>query len=393
MRRKAAILVAVVIGLAAGVVRAEPAAIAIGYLEVAGDPRYEKRRAYTGLRLRTRNRPYDGARLAIRDSRFVGSALNVAFALERAEGKSAAELVAIVRRLRAEKGVRFFIVDGAADVLSEVAAATGGDNVLLFNISEAANALRGEKCAANLMHVLPSRAMRMDGLVQYLVSKNWRDILVLKGPSPDDDAMALSFQNSAKKFGAKIVGVKDFELSNDPRHRDRNNIALLTAAPRHDVVFLADTDGEFGRYVPFQTSHPRPVVGSEGLVAAGWHWTWERHGAPQLNQRFEKRAKRTMQSADWAAWAAVKAIVEAVVRSKSTEFAQVTAYLKSARLTLDVYKGTPASFRPWNNQLRQPVILHTHNAVVARAPIQGFLHSTDDLDTIGSDAPENRCKF
>ena len=39
---------------------------------------------------------------------------------------------------------------------------------------------------------------------------------------------------------------------------------------------------------------------------------------------------------------------------------KVTGYLKSDRLTLDAYKGTPASFRPWNNQLRQPILLHTH---------------------------------
>jgi ABC transporter substrate binding protein (PQQ-dependent alcohol dehydrogenase system) len=187
--------------------------------------------------------------------------------------------------------------------------------------------------------------------------------------------------------------VKDFLLGNDPRQRDQNNIALLTSTPEHDVVFLADSDGEFGRYVPYQTSHARPVVGTEGLVAAAWHWTWERHGAPQLNQRFEKRAKRTMRAADWATWAAVKSIVESVARTGSTDFPALVRYLKSDELTLDVYKGTPASFRPWNNQLRQPILLHTHNAVIERAPLPQFLHSANDLDTLGFDAPESACKF
>ena len=42
-----------------------------------------------------------------------------------------------------------------------------------------------------------------------------------------------------------------------------------------------------------------------------------------MNQRFERWAKRRMQGADWAAWAAVRAIVESVVRANSAEFAAV----------------------------------------------------------------------
>ncbi|MCK5624155.1 MAG: amino acid ABC transporter substrate-binding protein, partial [Alphaproteobacteria bacterium] len=59
----------------------------------------------------------------------------------------------------------------------------------------------------------------------------------------------------------------------------------------------------------------------------------------------------------------------------------------------DAYKGNPASFRPWNNQLRQPILLHTHNAVAARAPLDGFLHRRDVLDTLGIDEPESKCRF
>ena len=136
-----------------------------------------------------------------------------------------------------------------------------------------------------------------------------------------------------------------------------------------------------------------PVVGTEGLQAASWHWAWERHGAPQLNQRFERHAKRRMQSPDWAAWAAVKSIVESVLRTKSTEFEIVGAYLRSDRLNLDAYKGNPVSYRSWDNQLRQPVLLHTYNAVTDRAPIRGFLHPTENMDSLGYDQGETLCKL
>ncbi len=135
------------------------------------------------------------------------------------------------------------------------------------------------------------------------------------------------------------------------------------------------------------------MVGTEGLISSPWHWTWERHGAPQLNQRFDRQAKRRMTGDDWAAWAAVKSVVEAIVRTKSTEISTLGSFLASDDFTLDTYKGAPGNFRAWNQQLRQPVLLHTHNAVVARAPIEGFLHETNNLDTLGADARESDCRM
>ena len=64
-------------------------------------------------------------------------------------------------------------------------------------------------------------------------------------------------------------------------------MALVTAGANYDVVYIADSDGEFARYSPYQVNDPRPVVGAAGLTAQAWHWSWERSGAPQVNARFE----------------------------------------------------------------------------------------------------------
>ncbi|MDH3230767.1 MAG: ABC transporter substrate-binding protein [Alphaproteobacteria bacterium] len=393
MRAAAILLLALLLLLPAAAGAAERAPFAIGYLEIAGDPRYVPVRNYTGLKLKTVKRPFSGAEAALRESRVVARALGLTLGLERAEAATPATLAAAARTMRDAAGIRVFLVDADADALLALADALRDDRVLLFNISETADRLRRADCRANLMHVIPSQAMLGDAMAQYLALANWRRVLVLRGELPADAVLADAFARSARKFGLKIVATKDFVLSNDPRERGRNNVRLLTAEPAHDVVFLADSHGEFGRYVPYQTHRPRPVVGSEGLVAAAWHWAWERHGAPQLNQRFEKQAGREMRDADWAAWAAVRLIVEALIRTGSTEFDALAAYLKGDALTFDAYKGNPASFRPWNNQLRQPVLLHTHNAVAARAPLDGFLHRTDILDTLGIDEPESSCRF
>jgi ABC transporter substrate binding protein (PQQ-dependent alcohol dehydrogenase system) len=218
-------------------------------------------------------------------------------------------------------------------------------------------------------------------------------VLILEGEQDADRVMSTAFQDSARKFGLEVVDVRPFVLSNDPRVRDETNIPLLTGDADYDVVFLADTLGEFGRYVPYHTYDPRPVVGSEGLVASAWHWTWERHGAPQLNQRFDRIAERPMTDTDYAAWAAVRSAVEAMVRTESREIPVLRAYLTDDAFTFDTYKGAPGNFRPWDNQLRQAVLLHTHNAVIARAPLEEFLHQTNTLDTLGRDRQETACRF
>jgi len=297
-----------------------------------------------------------------------------------------------VERLSAV-GVRYFLVDADAVVLDALAKVTADRDLLLFNISEPSDALRAGGCQAHLIHTLPSYAMRTDALAQVLIANKWREVLVLKGSLEGDAAYAAAFQASAKRFGVKVTAIRDFVLGNDPRERGKNNIRLMTAKDDYDVVFIADTEGEFGRYVPFQTNRPRPVIGTEGLIAEAWHWSWERHGAPQLNQRFEKRAKRRMTGPDWAAWVAVKAVIESIVRTKSADFNTVRAYLKGDRMTLDGYKGTPSSFRPWDNQLRQPVLVHTHNAVIERAPLKGFLHPTENMDTLGFDRGDKKCRL
>jgi ABC transporter substrate binding protein (PQQ-dependent alcohol dehydrogenase system) len=330
--------------------------------------------------------------MAIRESHVLGRALKMKFSLERGEAKTAAGLISMIERMVAA-GVRYFLIDADAAMITALGAATMGWDLLLFNISEPADALRGAECRAQVMHVIPSHAMMTDALAQFLVTKKWRKVLVLKGPEGEDAAFAAAFEASARRFGVRIIASRDFVLGNDPREREKNNVALMTAEGNYDVVFVADTEGEFGRYVPYQTYRPRPIIGTEGLIAKAWHWAWERHGAPQLNQRFEKLAKRRMTGTDWAAWAAVKAVVEAAVRTKSADFKIVRTYLRGDQLTLDAYKGNPVSFRPWDNQLRQPILLGIHNAIIERAPLKGFLHPSENMDTLGYERGDNKCRL
>lgn len=365
--------------------------IRFGFLELAKDARFDEKRLFFRTLSRPLGDPFAGAEVAMREARFVGQALGVSFALERLRGKDAAELLTQLDKLAAE-GVRYFLVNAPASVVTELAQAAKGRELLLFNVSAADDVLRQEQCQANLYHTLPNHSMQSDAMAQFLVANKWRAVLLLEGPLPDDKLIAAAFEASAKRFGLKIVAKRSFVLSNDPRQREQGNVGLLTTGSDYDVVYVADSDGEFARGVPYQTVRPRPVVGSEGLVAEAWHWAWERHGAPQLSGRLEKQAGRRMASMDWAAWVAVKAVVESVVRTNNADFATVVAYLGGDEITIDGFKGNRLDFRPWDRQLRQPILLATHNRVVERAPIAGFLHQTNNMDTLGFDQRDSRCK-
>jgi ABC transporter substrate binding protein (PQQ-dependent alcohol dehydrogenase system) len=368
--------------------------VLIGYVEVAGDPRYEPIMAYGRTVLKARERPFTGAQVGLDEAQALTRVLKTDFALERISVKSPSEVAGAVTQARDASGIHFFIVDVPAEAFKPLADAAKGRDILVFNATAADDTLRRNLCAAEFVHTLPSLAMRMDALTQYLVSRKWSNLLVLEGPLPADATMTKALENSAKKFGARIVARREFKPGTDPREREKNDPALLSAGSRdYDVVFVADSAFDFVRQVPYHTVRARPVVGSIDLEPTAWHWTWEHNGAPQVNSRFEKRSGgRHMESADWAAWIAVKMVVQATLRTRSADFDKQRKFILEEG-TFDGNKGLALSVRPWDHQLRQAVLLAAPYAVVASAPVEGFLHKTNDLDTLGDDEPETPCKL
>jgi ABC transporter substrate binding protein (PQQ-dependent alcohol dehydrogenase system) len=366
--------------------------VTIGFVDIEGDPRYEPVRAYERLVLKTRDHPYPGAQIGVDEAQALTRVLNTDFVLERITVKTPEEVAGAVTKAMTERGIKFFLIDAPAEAYKPLAAAVKGREALLFNVSAQDDWLRRELCAREMVHTIPSLAMSMDALVQYLMSKKWRDVLILEGPLPVDTQRTDAFARSVQKFGGRIVARQKFKAGTDPREREQNNPALLTAGSRdYDVVFVADDAFDFVRTVPYHTVRARPVVGSIDLEPVAWHWTWEHNGAPQVNSRFDKKSGgRHMESPDWAAWIAVKMIVQSALRTRSTDFAKQRDFILGDS-GFDGDKGLPVGVRPWDHQLRQAVLLAAPYMVVASAPVEGFLHRINDLDTIGDDEPETSC--
>jgi ABC transporter substrate binding protein (PQQ-dependent alcohol dehydrogenase system) len=244
------------------------------------------------------------------------------------------------------------------------------------------------------MHSGASDRMISDTYTQFLRHRNWTKVLLLEGKEPRDKEIADAFKASAERLRIEIVDRKEFTTSTDPANREENNTMLITGGKDYDVVFIADSLGDYARYLNYATQQPRPVIGSTGLTAAEWHWSWDRDGATQVTLRFQRLAEggRFMSPQDWSTWIAAKSIATAYAKARSDDPVKIDAYMKGNRFTIDGSKGYRMNFRPWDRQLRMPTVLATSNAVIEAAPFPEFLHQTNELDTLGVDEPESKCK-
>ena len=317
--------------------------------------------------------------------------------LDAAGARLAFDVVEVADAAAAKTAAAKAQQSGSAALLTDLPAAwtlATADAVKLpvLNIGAGDDALRQTDCRRNLWHLGPSERMRADALAQFLVARRWTGVLLLTGPSAADATRSATAQQAIKRYGLKLSASKPFKLSADPRERDLANPLLLTQGA-YDVVWVVDSDGEFAMSLPYRTALPRPVVGDAGLVAVGWSPRFERFGAPQVTRRLLKAAGRPMGAHDWAAWMAGKALVAAAVAVPKDSKTPLAAFHKAlAEGELDGSKGVAMSFRPWDGQLRQPLLLSDGASVVALLPAEGVLHPKNNLDTLGADAPEKLCK-
>ncbi|WP_407050163.1 ABC transporter substrate-binding protein [Methyloraptor flagellatus] len=333
-----------------------------------------------------------GGQLAIKDTNTTGRLIGMSFKEEEKVLEQDDDPIPPLNELL-DAGIKFIITSLPSDKLLKVSDAVKGKDVVLLNAGNADDRLRQEDCRANVFHVAPSRAMLTDALAQFLVFKRWRKWMVVYGPHDGDKLYADALRNSAKKFAAKVTAEKLWEFGPDGRRTAQQEVPLFTQGLDYDVVVIADEAGEFGQYVEFHTWDPRPTAGTAGLSPVSWDPAAEQNGAVQLNNRFKKLANRKMNSLDFNAWLAVRAVTETSARLKSTDYATLRKAILSPELDLAGFKGVGFSFRDWDQQLRQPILLASAAALVSMSPQPGFLHQRSILDTLGVDKPESKCKL
>ncbi|MEI6545304.1 MAG: ABC transporter substrate-binding protein, partial [Methylococcales bacterium] len=181
---------------------------------------------------------------------------------------------------------QYVVVNLPAQPLNQLADLPATKELLLFDVGTRDDALRNEECRRNVLHILPSRAMRADALAQYMMKKRWTQWFLVVGPNPEDRLYAEAIKRAAKRFGMKIVAEKAWEHTYDARRTVQSDVAVFTQTEDpYDVLVVADEQGQFGEYLDYRTWIPRPVMGTQGLIATPWHKTHEQWGAVQIQHR------------------------------------------------------------------------------------------------------------
>jgi ABC transporter substrate binding protein (PQQ-dependent alcohol dehydrogenase system) len=340
-----------------------------------------------------------GAKLAIGDNNTTGKFLKQDFQLIEKILPAGADLDAAATEL-ADAGRKLIISDLPADRLATLADAPAMKDAVIFNIRAQDDALRAADCRANVFHTIPSRAMKADALGQFLVSRQWMRWVLIYGANDADQAFADAVRRSAKRYRAEIVEERAYEFQAGSRRTDTGEqqvreqmIKLTQRLPAYDVLVVADESEVFGEYLPYRTWDPRPVVGTQGLVPTSWHRSQEQWGGTQLQRRFTRDFDRWMLERDYAAWEGVRSIGEAVTRTNSADPATLRSYIVSDAFELAAFKGKPLSFRKWDQQLRQPILLASPLMLVSVSPQEGFLHQRTPLDSLGHDEPDSTCRL
>ena len=340
-----------------------------------------------------------GARLAIIEDNTTGRFLNQQYELKDVTVPAGGDLAGAVKSLIAG-GTSLIVADLSAKRLLEIADLPEAKQALILNTAAEEDELRTQDCRANVFHIIPSRAMKADALAQYLTVKRWQRWVLVSGTGEGDKAFAVAIRRAAKRFGDKILAERSYTYTAGSRRTDtgeaqiqKQMIELTQRLPDYDIMIVADEGQVFGDYLPYRTWDARLVAGTQGLVPTAWHRSMEQWGATQVQHRFTAATKRWMLERDYTAWAGVRAFGEAVTRSGKTDPQAIKAYMLSDQFELGAFKGVALSFRRWDQQLRQPILLTSPLMLVSVSPQDGFLHPGTNLDTLGYDVPETKCNL
>jgi ABC transporter substrate binding protein (PQQ-dependent alcohol dehydrogenase system) len=340
-----------------------------------------------------------GVRLGVEDNNTTGKFLKQAYALTEKVIPAGGDLHQAATEL-SSAGIKLIIASLTADRLLELAGYPEMQDAIILDIKAQDDRLRTTDCRANVFHIIPNRAMKADALAQFLVTKQWMRWVLVQGSNPDDKAFADAVRRAAKRFAGKIVEERTYTFTAGSRRSDtgeaqiRKQMTDLTQRlPDYDVMIVADESEVFGDYLPYRTWDPRPVVGTQGLVPTAWHRSQEQWGGTQLQRRFTKATNRPMLERDYAGWMAARAIGESVTRISTGDPKAMRDYMLSDKFELAAFKGQGLTFRHWDQQLREPILLASPLMLVSVSPQEGFLHQRTPLDTLGYDEPDSQCKL
>ena len=400
------------------------------------DPGAVEVAAYAGL-LGAR----EGAQEMDYTAHLVGSRMELVEAQAGTSAEAVREAEVLVRQ-----GV--FALAGGFDAATALALSQFGaqHRTLFFNVGATDDRLRNEDCSRYTFHIEASDAMYLDAAADwfirglaFLVDENApagvqivqrrpaRRWLTVSEDTPSWQARRRRLQVALQQrhWGGRIVG--DVVVTSG---EDFDGALRAISGTSPDLVFLllpaarqAAFYGQLERaHLPFEvTGFPEPAAQTRAFFSAllagaprtahgsvrivSYEPTFAAVGGPQLAQRFIERWKQPLDGPAWTSWLAVKILWETFLRAQTTDAPRLVQYLESGRAEFEGYQGVGMTFRPWDHQLRHPIMASRLTAatddelrlaeMVGQFPnvLAPGRPASDVLDQLGDTAQTSRCRW
>ena len=152
-------------------------------------------------------------------------------------------------------------------------------------------------------------------------------------------------------------------------------------------MIVADERGDFGEIFPVSHLAAAPVAGTQGLVAA--------IGTPAPSKCSQNRLPRLRQAADGrrriTGWAAVRSVARPPRATQSGDAKVLRRLYPQPEFELAAFWPQPELSR-LERRIAPADADCPARALVSLSPQKRVLHPSSDLDTLGFDAPEVKCK-
>ncbi len=176
--------------------------------------------------------------------------------------------------------------------------------------------------------------------------------------APDSVSFQRGVELGAREAGATaaLLGAK-FELGSDGMR------ATLRQPGRHPAALhLLDRKFELTLSEALRSELRAAWSAKDASVSiVEWHWTLEKYGAGELNERFRRRFASEMDGQAWAGWFGVKVMLEAALRAQTSDLGLLSSRIPGMRF--DGHKGVRLQFV--DSVLRQPLYVVSEDRVVA----------------------------
>ena len=360
------------------------------------------------------------AELAAEEANYIAEAFGKIVRLKTEKASSPDDAAKKATKLIRQGRVKAILGGGNDSLTRAIQDTTAREGVIFLNTMSRSEALRGSRCHRLTFHVEGSLAMYTDAIGQWLISgakkTRWGFLTPDSGAGAEMERLAKRAleRNRGTAVAREVVppSTRDYrgafaklaKAGPDVLIINLSGPPLLTALAQFTELGLeVHVAGAAMETLEFWRAEPTTLT---GVWPALWFYGFRKYSGRELNKRLAERLGHPAESHAWASYTAMKAVWEAVLKGGRSDATGLVSFFEQGR-GVDAHKGVPLTFRPWDHQLRQPLMVLRSKVPPPGKPRWDIFDEVDEvplrgtpgesraavLDTLGLSATESQCKF